>query len=107
MKIGDYIVCKKSITKNKYGDKLYNVFFQNEKYRIDNILVYSTKAYTVFHSKFSSAMSLQNGEKIWGTEKNRNYLINGHYLSEYDIIEYFYTIKEERKIKLDILNERR
>ena len=93
MKIGDYIVCKKNVFKNKYGDILDDGFVQNEKYRIDNILVYSTKAYTVFHSKFSSPMSLQNGEKLWGSEKNRSYLINEQYLSEYD--------------KLNIINESR
>ena len=113
MYVGDYVICKKNVVENKYGDILNYGFGKNRKYRIDDITsyVYTTIQTTVFHSKFSSAMVLQNGEPLWSPEtgtsdKNRSYFINGHYLSEYDMREFFYTKVEERKLKLKKIYER-
>ena len=118
MNIGDYVICKKEITVNKYGDIINCGFAKDQKYRIDNIIVhsnvqigYSTIQTTVFWSKFSSTMVLQNGELLWSAEtgisdKNRSYFINDHYLSEYDMREFFYTKVEERKLKLKKIYER-
>ena len=118
MNIGDYVICKKEITVNKYGDIINCGFAKDQKYRIDNIIVhsnvqigYSTIQTTVFWSKFSSTMVLQNGELLWSAEtgisdKNRSYFINHHELSEYDMRDFFYTKAEERKLKLKKIYER-
>lgn len=88
MKEGDYITCKKNYYKHN-GDDFkteYNnlfkspIFKRNQKYKISNIIIFN------------------NCE--WKLNVNY-YYINNIRFNKNDFNEYFYTLKEERKIKLN------
>lgn len=77
MKEGDYITCKKNYYKTEFNNFFQiPIFKRNQKYKISNI------CYVWYNFGYS-------------------FYINNIRFNESDLNEYFYTLKEERKIKLD------
>lgn len=90
MKEGDYITCKKNYYKTEFNNFFQiPIFKRNQKYKISNISY-------VWYSNSCATF----GAIIGGSWVNTVY-INNIRFNESDLNEYFYTLKEERKIKLD------
>ena len=93
MEIGDYITCKHNFSASSYNITIPVIFEKNKRYRIDNIQEYTTSSTTVLVRVSGSII--------------KNYFINYCLFLEKDIIENFYSKREERKLKLDLINENR
>ena len=93
MEIGDFITCKHNFSASSYNITIPVIFEKNKRYRIDNIQEYTTSSTTV--------LIPVSGVII------KNYFINYCLFLEKDIIEKFYSKREERKLKLDLINENR
>jgi hypothetical protein len=82
MQIGDKLICIKT----------YNSYYSNNTYYQKN------KIYSITN------ISYNNIEEDFNYEINETLWFNDNRSRQFDIKEYFITLKEERKIKLEKLN---
>jgi hypothetical protein len=92
MKIGDILICKRTI-----GDKI----IKEQKYKVDYISVYCTLNTTLPYEYWLK----RNNKKIDEVDFSKEFFfstitISGIGFSSFDIFDFFYTKQEERKIKL-------
>lgn len=100
IKTGDILTCKKTI-----DDKI----IKNKKYKVDFILVHSTLNTTLPYEYWVKRNNNTVDEIDYLKEFFFSTIImsnkdgkfkSGLYFSSFDIFDYFYTKKEERRIKL-------
>lgn len=89
MNIGDKILCKKSLIRKFNGD--YKVVLKNKTYEILNI-----ENGHVEKSENRITTTSENGNKCWSFNKKETY---------FTFSEYFMTVKDIRKQKLENLNK--
>lgn len=91
MRIGDTIV-----SKIDFHPKYTQIFFRkNQKYTIENI----------YKLGMTTTINPHTGESSYPRSYVYEYVINNHHFPEWELKDFFYTLKEIRAIKINNLKK--